>query len=169
MEYLLQSMRNLMYLKLIFLQILLKCLKKDTLSVFQEYVHHYQNQVNELKREKREMEQYGRRLFGRVDGINSVENETSDEVFDKVMSLMQKSDCDILEVAIDRAHRIDKVYVNKNSKQICKSIIVRSSTFRHRTKLHRSRSKLKNIVNVNLDLTKSRYTIFPKAIETADQ
>ena len=68
---------------------------------------------------------------------------------------------------IDRAHRIGKGYVEKNSRKLCKSIIVRFSTFRHRTKFYRSRSKLKNNVKVKLDLTKNRYTIFTKAIETA--
>ena len=80
-----------------------------------------------------------------------------------------KAECDIPEVVIDRAHRIGKGYVEKNSKKLCKSIIVRFSTFRHRTKFYRSRSKLKNNVKVKLDLTKSRYTIFTKAIETAKQ
>ena len=59
--------------------------------------------------------------------------------------------------------------LKNNSKKLCKSIIVRFSTFRHRTKFYRSRSKLKNNVKVNLDLTKRRCTIFTKAIETTKQ
>ena len=79
--------------------------------------------------------QYDRRLCVRVDGIPMVENETFDQVLDKVMSLM--------------THRIGKGYVDKNSKKICESIIVRFSTSRYRTKFYRSRSKLKNNVKVN--------------------
>ena len=93
-----------------------------------------------------------------------VKNETFDEVLDKVTSLMEEAECDIPEVVIDRAHRIGKGYVEKNSKKLCKSIIVRFSTFRHRTKFYRSRSKLKNNAKAKLDLTKSRYTIFTTAI-----
>ena len=79
-----------------------------TVSVLQDRVHYYQNQVNELKHENEELEQYGRELCVRVDKIPSVENKTSDEVLDKVMSLMQEAECDILKVVIGRAHRIDK-------------------------------------------------------------
>ena len=107
--------------------------------------------------------------FVRIEGVPSAENETSDEVLDKVVSLMEEAECDIPEVAIDRGHRIGKGYVEKNSKKSCKSIIVRFSTFRHRTKFYRNRSKLKNDVKVKLNLTKSTYTIFTKAIETAKQ
>ena len=55
--------------------------------MFQKHVHHYQNQVNELKRENEELEQYGGRLCVRVDGIPLVENDKFDQVLDKVMSL----------------------------------------------------------------------------------
>ena len=101
--------------------------------MLQKHVHYYKNQLNEMKRENEELEQYGRRLCVRIEGIPPVENETSDEVLDKVISLMGEAECDILEVVIDRAHRMGKGYVEKNSKKLCKSIIVRFSTFRHRT------------------------------------
>ena len=92
---------------------------ESTVSMLQEHVHYYQNQVNELKSENEELELYGRRLCLR-DGIPSpVENETSDEALDKVMSLMQEAECDIPEVVIDRTHRIGKAYVVKSSKKIC--------------------------------------------------
>ena len=41
---------------------------------------------------------------------------TSDEVLDKIKSLMQEAECDIPEVVIDRAHRIGKGYVEKTLK-----------------------------------------------------
>ena len=55
--------------------------------MFQKHVHHYKNQVNELKRENEELEQYGRRLCVRVDGIPLIENDKFDQVLDKVVSL----------------------------------------------------------------------------------
>ena len=79
---------------------------ESTVSVFQEHVDYYQNQVNKLKCENEELEQCDRSLWVRVDGIPLVENEASDEVLDKVMSFMQEAECDIPEVVIDRAHII---------------------------------------------------------------
>ena len=86
------------------------------MSVLQEHVHYYQNQVNGLRRENEELEQYGRSLCVRVDGIPSLENETSDEVLDKVKSLMQEAECDIPQVVIDRAHSMGKGYVEKKTR-----------------------------------------------------
>ena len=56
--------------------------------MLQEHVRYYKNQLNEIKHENEELEQYGRRLCVRIEGIPPVENETSDEVLDKVISLM---------------------------------------------------------------------------------
>ena len=88
--------------------------------MLQEHVHYYKNQLNEIKRENEELEQYGRRLCVRIEGIPPVENETSDEVLDKVISLMGEAECDIPEVVIDRAHRIGKGYVEKILKSYVK-------------------------------------------------
>ena len=84
--------------------------------MLQEHVHYYQNQANGLKRENEEVEQYGRSLCVRVDGIPSLENETSDEVIDKFKSLMQEAECDIPQVVIDRAHGIGKGSVEKKTR-----------------------------------------------------
>ena len=97
-----------------------------------------------------------RRLCVRFEGISSVENETSDKVFDSVSVFV-----------IDRAYRIGKGYAEKTSEKLCKCI--RFSTFRHTTKFYQSRNKLKNIVKIKLDLTNTRYTIFTKTIETPNQ
>ena len=48
--------------------------------------------MNELKRENEELEKYSRRLYVRTYGIPLVENEASDEVLGKVMSLMQEAE-----------------------------------------------------------------------------
>ena len=61
---------------------------ESAVSVLQEHVRYYKNQLNEIKHENEELEQYGRRLCVRIEGIPPVENETSDEVLDKVISLM---------------------------------------------------------------------------------
>ena len=78
----------------------------STVSLLQEHVHYYQNHLNQIKCENEELEQYRRRCCVRIEGIPLVENETSDEVLGKVMSLMDEAECDIPEVVIDRAHRM---------------------------------------------------------------
>ena len=60
------------------------------------------------------------------------------------------------------------VMLKKNPKKLSKNIVT-FSAFRHRIKFYRTKSKLKNDVKIKLDLAKSRYDIFTKAIETAKQ
>lgn len=88
--------------------------------MLQEYVHYYHHQVNELKHENEELEQYGRRLCVTDAILSPVENETSGEVLDKVISLMQEGECDITEVEIDKAHSTGECYVDKSSKKYVK-------------------------------------------------
>ena len=92
-------------------------------------------------------------MYLRIEGVPSAEKETSEEVLEKVKCLVLESGCDIPDVVIDRAHRIGKGYTHKKSNLSCKSIIVRLTTFRHRTMLYRNRNKLKK-AKVKLDLTK---------------
>ena len=56
------------------------------------------------------MELYGRRLCVRTDGVTTVDNKISNEILDKVKSLIKETSCDIPDVVIDRAHRIGKGY-----------------------------------------------------------
>ena len=114
-----------------------------------------------------ELEQYGRSLCGRNDGVPTVDNETLDEVLHKVKCLIKENSCDIPDVVIDKAHRIGKCYYNnKKTNARCKSITVRFTTFRQRTMFYCSRANLKNNVKLMLDLTKNRYKIFTRATET---
>ena len=60
-----------------------------------------------------ELEQYGRMLSVRIDGVPIVDNKTLDEVLDKVKSLIKEASCDIPDTVIDRDHRIGKDYNDK--------------------------------------------------------
>ena len=72
------------------------------------FVRSKQQEANE------EFEQYGRRLCARIHGVSTIDNETSDEVFDTVKSLVKEISSDIPDVVImDRAHQIGKGYNNK--------------------------------------------------------
>ena len=63
------------------------------------------------------------------------------------------------EGVIDRAHRIGSDYTEKKTQKVCNSIIVRFTTFRHRTAFYRARRSIGNRAQVRLDLTKRQYDI----------
>ena len=120
------------------------------------------NIENQMKNE--ELEQYGRRLCIRIEGVEVKSKETSDDVLQLVKKLFETAEVNVPDAVIDRAHRIGPVYKNRDTNKLSKSIIVRFTTFRHRTMFYRARSKLKGI-KVRLDLTKSRYDLLNKANE----
>ena len=77
-----------------------------------------------------------------------------------------KQNIGILDVAINRAHRITNGYKHRKTSTFCKSMIVRFTSFRHKTMFYRNRSKLKNNAKVKLDLTRKRYMTFTRALES---
>ena len=86
---------------------------EPTVSVLQQHAQICQNQIKEMQQANKELEQYGSGLCVRTDGFPTVDNETSDEVLDRVKSLIKETSCDISDVVIDRAHRIGKVSMIK--------------------------------------------------------
>ena len=96
-----------------------------------------------------ELEQYGRRLCLRIDGVPTKTNESSDDVLDSVKSLFKKVKVDIPKSVTDFNY--------------CGSIIIRFTTLRHRTLLYRAKIKLKRGVRIKPDLTKSRYDLLKRA------
>ena len=116
----------------------------STVSLLQEHVKNLQKRVSVLECKNEELEQYGRRLCLRVEGVPSVENEISDDVLDEVKSSITESGCETPEVVAGRAHRIGKGYKDETRNIPCKSIIFRFSTFRHRTLFYRNQNKVKN-------------------------
>ena len=102
----------------------------STVYMLQEHVKKYQKQVNELKDNQDEIKQCGRRLCIRIDSVPMAENDTSNDVLQNVKSVIEESSREIPDVAIDRTHRIGKVYTDKTSGVKCQNIIVRLTTFR---------------------------------------
>ena len=119
-----------------------------------------------LQSENEELEQYGRRLCIRIEGVPTIDNERSEEVLKKVQSLINKAECDIPDVATDRANRTGNGYKDRKTNTSCKSIIIRFTTFRHQAMFYRNRNKLKNNAKVKLDLTRKRYIPFTRALES---
>ena len=111
------------------------------------------------------MEQDGRRLCIKINGVPVAENETSNDVLQNVKSIIEESNRERPDVSIDRAHRISKTYTEKTSGLKYKRIIVRFATFRHKTMFYHIRKNLKRNLKVKLDLTKKRYSTFTEAMQ----
>ena len=143
--------------------------QNDKIDVLENSVCMLQQQIASLKevnivnsRKQNDIEQYGRRLCLRIQGIEEQDNETAEDVFSKVEEIIKESECVIPSNVIDRAHRIGSKPEGKNGK----SVIVRFTTFRHRTLLYRARKRLN--VKISLDLTTSRYILWRKAIDLVE-
>ena len=82
-----------------------------------------------LQSENKELEQYDRRLFIRVEGVPTTDKEISKEVLKKVKSLINEADCNTPGIAIVRPHRIRYGYKDRKTNTFCKSMIVRFAVF----------------------------------------
>ena len=117
-----------------------------------------------LQDELDELEQYGRRSCIRFNGIPEVSNESSEDVFNNIVDMFVRVGIEDIEQNIDRAHRIGKYTIKKKKiEKKCKSIIVKSTSFRYRTKAYRKKKNLDNGVTAHVDLTKKRHSLLRKA------
>ena len=84
------------------------------------------------------MEEYGTRLCVRIDGVPTVDNNTSDEVLDKVKFVIEQISYDISDGVSNRFHRTGKRYNKKEKTNApCENVIMRITTFRYRTMSYR--------------------------------
>jgi len=135
---------------------------ESTVAVLQQHVQTLKHTQTKNSSSMEELEQYGRRLCLRIHGIPCKEGkETAGDVLKEVKDLITESKSEIPVVCVDRAHRIGKKNENEDG-IVSQAIIVRFTTFRHRTLLYRNRKSLSE-ARVQLDLTKQRYTILKDA------
>jgi uncharacterized coiled-coil protein SlyX len=130
--------------------------QKDIIQKLESKVDMLENKVSSLMTASEETEQYSRRLCLRINGIPLPPNEdeeTAEEVRQKVKRVITECGLSIPDEVIDRAHRIGKGRVIAGKR--CRQVIVRFSTFRHRTMLYQARIRTKNH-RIYLDLTKHR-------------
>ena len=74
---------------------------------------------NQSRKEK--LEQYGRRLCLRIDGLSTVQNESSDDVLELTKSLFKEAKVAVPDNVLNRAHRIGPSYKDRiTSKKIQK-------------------------------------------------
>ena len=60
-----------------------------------------------------ELDQYGRRLCLRIDGVPTVKNESSDDVLEFTKSLFKEAKVEVPDNVFDRTHRIGSSYTDR--------------------------------------------------------
>ena len=146
---------------------------ESTVAVLQQHVHTLKQQTENLTTNYDrtndvcdELEQYGRRVCLRIDGMPTENGEKSNDVLEKVKRVWVDAGVVIPEAAIDRAHRIGPSYLDRDTGVQMKSVIVRLTTFRHRSMIYHARKDIKKRANlkVKLDLTRHRYKLLQDAM-----
>ena len=120
-----------------------------------------------LERKTDDLEQYDRRLCIRIDGVEVNEDEIAEECTGKILNMLQKSDVEISDKDIDRAHRIaSKRTVSVDGKKV-QQVIVKSLTWQKRNVVYHSRKVVKEKFgySVRLDLTKKKLDLLKQARE----
>ena len=79
------------------------------------------------------------------------------------MGICKESGVEIFETVINQAHKIGVPHVDKTTKKLCKSVIVRFLTFRHRTIVYRAKNNMKNPVRFKIYLTEKRHNLLVSA------
>ena len=127
----------------------IKKLESDK-SILQKQTEELRKLSTKNQHENEELEQFGRRLCLRIDGVLVEKGEASEGVLEKVTSMYEEADLDIPDVVIDRAYRIGNKYGDNSKNFKCQSIILRFTTFRHRTRFYRVKQKLIKVSRLNL-------------------
>ena len=121
--------------------------------------------VAQLQRSADEQEQYQRRLCLRINGVEVEpgKEETGNDCLNKCKKIFKDLGVRIPETALDRAHRIGRE--KKLQGKVYRQIIVRFTTWRHRTMVYKARKASKG-PKIRLDLTKQRLNAIGKMNDT---
>ena len=144
-----------------------KAIKKQK-EIFESVLHKLQKRVIKLELDHDDLEQYGHRLYVCLEDIPVEKDETADKVLSKVENILKEACPNLPGDYTDRAHRIGCDYKCHKTNKTCCSVIVRFTSFKHRTSIYRNRNTLKD-VRVKLDLPKKRYNVLKKVRSTVDE
>ncbi len=123
--------------------------QNERIDILEAKVAVMESYIRNLEQSVDDQEQYHRRLCLRIDGIPAAEkdkSESGEQCLEKVKQMFKKLNINVPDNVIDRAHRIG------NRRQM----IVRFTTWRHRTLVYRARKKPDSPYKIRLDLTKKR-------------
>lgn len=123
--------------------------QNEKIDILEAKVAVMERYIRNLEQSVDDQEQYHRRLCLRIEGIPAVgegKSESGEQCLTKVKQMFKKLNVNVPDAVIDRAHRIG----NRNQ------MIVRFTTWRHRTLVYRARKKPESPYKIRLDLTKKR-------------
>ena len=123
--------------------------------------------LDNLERKIDDGEQYSRRLCLRINDIDLPQQGESENCMEKVKEVLDELDCGVGIGSVDRAHRIGPKRARNSDGKVRHQMIVRFSSFTDRTKVYRSRKKVKR-VRIRLDLTRSRLSTLLEAEDWAE-
>ncbi len=136
--------------------------QNDKIEMLESKIVIMERHIAQLQNNLDDNEQYNRRMCLRINGIPPVaegEGETSEMCLEKVKNVFKELEVDVPDAVIDRAHRIGSPRIVKGKK--IHQVIVRFTTWRHRTLVYRARKKCPKY-RIKLDLTKRRIDIIQK-------
>ena len=117
-----------------------------------------------------DLQQYGRRLNIRFEGIEFEEGETTAALFTKVKENLEKVNVNIVESDVVRLHRSSKPKIFEG-KRVAQTI-VKFATWKTREKLHGINRQAKSVnanFRVHSDLTPRRFQLMKDARERIDR
>ena len=129
---------------------------KNNVSMLNDKLAVYDSAFRNIKAEQNKAEQYSRRQSLRIHNVPMKNNETANDCLNTIKEIIAAEELDIPDSVIDRAHRVGR----KNGKKP-PAIIVKFTTWRHRTILYRHRNKVKEKANwtITLDLTRENMKV----------
>lgn len=138
--------------------------KDFTVKVFNLF-NKMQNNINKINQKVDDLEQYSRRNCLLIHGVpETVSNENSVEVVLKVFEEKLGERLNLSE--IDRAHRLGKTRISEVTKQKCRPIIVKFTSYMSRHKIYSKKKYLKGTKYlITESLTQTRLNILRMAQE----
>ena len=152
--------------KVVLLESYIKCIERneELAKRHEEALESNEERIEQLELKADDMEQYQRRLCLRINGVEQEADESASKCLQKVKKIFKDLEVDIPDSVIDRAHRIGKEREDTETGKKHRAIIVRFTTWRHKTAVYRARKKC-NDYKFRLDLTHRRAKLLEKANE----
>ena len=145
--------------------------KDQKIEMLESRVAILENTVDILKQKCDDNEQYIRRTSLRINNIpvQEGEQETADDVMDKVKQLIDESSTEISDHFLDRSHHVGKPFTIEDQNGIKtqkQEVIVKFATRYHRTLLYWKRKNLSS-AKIYIDLTQAKFKLLKHCQELA--